>query len=299
MLIRTSTIQSLLTSLVLLCCLFSTISVAQMTPRPEQKIALVSGSSSGLGREVAFRLSALDYFVIVHGRNEERGMEVVKLIEESGSGGARFYQADFGAFDQVRQFADNILRDFTRLDVLINNAGIGSSPATRLVSENGHELRFQVNYLSHFLLTHELLPLLLESDAARIVNVSSGAQQDIDFDNVMLERGFSGGRAYAQSKLAQIFFTIDLAETLADENILVNALHPATFMDTAMVRNAGATPRTTVDEGADGVMQLVTDDVGTGNYFVRQRAVRANRQAYDGEDRARLWQLSLQLTGLD
>ena len=299
MLIRTSTIQSLLTSLVLLCCLSSTISVAQMTPRPDQKIALVSGSTSGLGREVAFRLSALDYFVIVHGRNEERGMEVVKQIEESGSGGARFYQADFGAFEQVSQLAENILREFTRLDVLINNAGIGSSPATRLVSENGHELRFQVNYLSHFLLTHQLLPLLRASDAARIVNVSSGAQQAIDFDNVMLERNFSGGRAYAQSKLAQILFTIDLAQTLAEDNILVNALHPATFMDTAMVRNAGATPRTTVGEGADGVMQLVTDNVGTGNYFVRQRAVRANRQAYDEEDRARLRQLSLQLTDLD
>ena len=299
MLNRTSTIQSLLTCLVLLSGFFSTTSSAQMTPRPDQNIALVSGSTSGLGREVAFRLSAQDYFVIVHGRNEERGMEVVKQIEESGNGGARFYRADFGAFDQVRQFADNILRDFTRLDVLVNNAGIGSSPATRLVSEDGHELRLQVNYLSHFLLTHELLPLLLASDAARIVNVSSGAQQDIDFDNVMLERNFSGGRAYAQSKLAQILFTIDLAETLADENVLVNALHPATFMDTAMVRNAGATPRTTVDEGADGVMQLVTDDVGTGNYFVRQRAVRANRQAYDEEDRARLRQLSLQLTGLD
>ncbi|HAJ75773.1 MAG TPA: 3-oxoacyl-ACP reductase [Gammaproteobacteria bacterium] len=270
-----------------------------MTPKPDQKIALITGSTSGLGREVAFRLSALDYFIIVHGRNRERGLEVVAQIEESGIGGARFYAADLGSLQQVRQLGEDLVKDFDRLDVLVNNAGIGSSPARRLVSEDGHELRFQVNYLSHFLLTHQLLPLLQDSAPSRIVNVSSGAQQAIDFDDVMLESGFSGGRAYAQSKLAQILFTVDLAENLQGSDVLVNALHPATYMDTAMVRNAGATPRTTVGEGADGVMQLITEDVGSGNYFVRQRSVRANRQAYDEDARTRLWQLSEQLTGLE
>ncbi len=277
---------------------FSAITYAQMTPDPDQKIALVTGSTSGLGREVAFRLSALDYFVIVHGRNQERGMEVVKQIEDSGIGGARFYAADLGSFEQVRRFGESVLHDYNRLDLLINNAGIGSSPPRRLVSEDGHELRLQVNHLSHFLLTHLLLPLLRDSSPARIVNVSSGAQQAIDFDDVMLEERFSGGRAYAQSKLAQILFTIDLADRLQDANILVNALHPATYMDTEMVRRAGARPRSTVGEGADGVMQLVTEDIGSGNYFVRQRSVRANRQAYDDDARARLWKLSEELTGL-
>lgn len=285
--------------LVLTTIFFSVITYAQMTPDPDQKIALVTGSTSGLGREVAYRLSAMDYFVIVHGRNQERGMEVVKQIQDSGIGGARFYAADLGSFDQVRRFAESVLNDFDRLDVLINNAGIGSSPARRLVSDDGHELRLQVNHLSHFLLTHLLLPLLRDSSPARIINVSSGAQQAIDFDDVMLEQNFSGGRAYAQSKLAQILFTIDLAERLEDANILVNALHPATFMDTAMVRRSGTRPRSTVGEGADGVMQLVTEDIGSGNYFVRQRSVRANRQAYDDEARAQLWKLSEELTGLD
>lgn len=285
--------------LVLTTIFFSVITYAQMTPDPDQKIALVTGSTSGLGREVAYRLSAMDYFVIVHGRNQERGMEVVKQIQDSGIGGARFYAADLGSFDQVRRFAESVLNDFDRLDVLINNAGIGSSPARRLVSDDGHELRLQVNHLSHFLLTHLLLPLLRDSSPARIINVSSGAQQAIDFDDVMLEQNFSGGRAYAQSKLAQILFTIDLAERLEDANILVNALHPATFMDTAMVRRSGTRPRSTVGEGADGVMQLVTEDIGSGNYFVRQRSVSANRQAYDDEARAQLWKLSEELTGLD
>lgn len=284
---------------VLTTLFFSVITYAQMTPDPDQKIALVTGSTSGLGREVAYRLSAMDYFVIVHGRNQERGMEVVRQIQDSGIGGARFHAADLGSFDQVRRFAESVLNDFDRLDVLINNAGIGSSPARRLVSDDGHELRLQVNHLSHFLLTHLLLPLLRDSSPARIVNVSSGAQQAIDFDDVMLEQNFSGGRAYAQSKLAQILFTIDLADRLEDANILVNALHPATFMDTEMVRRSGTRPRSTVGEGADGVMQLVTEDIGSGNYFVRQRSVRANRQAYDDEARARLWKLSEELTGLD
>mgnify|MGYP001334657045 FL=1 len=291
--------RSFCIAIILISSFISAIASAQMTPKPDQKIALITGSTSGLGREVAFRLSALDYFIIVHGRNRERGLEVVAQIEESGIGGARFYAADLGSLQQVRQLGEDLVKDFDRLDVLVNNAGIGSSPARRLVSEDGHELRFQVNYLSHFLLTHQLLPLLQDSAPSRIVNVSSGAQQAIDFDDVMLESGFSGGRAYAQSKLAQILFTVDLAENLQGSDVLVNALHPATYMDTAMVRNAGATPRTTVGEGADGVMQLITEDVGSGNYFVRQRSVRANRQAYDEDARTRLWQLSEQLTGLE
>jgi NAD(P)-dependent dehydrogenase (short-subunit alcohol dehydrogenase family) len=237
-------------------------------------------------------------FVIVHGRNRERGMEVIAEIESRGNGSGRFYQADFASIDKIRELGELILTDYNRLDVLINNAGLGSSPDERLVSDDGHELRFQVNYLSHFLLTDMLKPLLLEASPSRIVNISSGAQQAIDFDDVMLENRFSGGRAYAQSKLAQILFTVDLAEQLEGTGIIVNALHPATYMDTNMVRASGATPRATVDEGADAVMQLVTEDIGSGGYFNGKRSSRANRQAYSEEARSRLWQLSEVLTGL-
>ena len=269
---------------------------AQSTPQPGQQVALITGSTSGLGRELALRLGSMGTHVIVHGRNRERGMEVVAAIESAG-GSARFYAADLASLDQVRAFGEAVLGDYDELDLLINNAGIAFAQE-RSVSEDGHELHFQVNYLSHFLLTKMLLPRLRESAPSRIVNVSSGAQQAIDFDDVMLEHSFTGGRAYAQSKLAQILHTFDLAEELDGTDVIVNALHPATLMDTPMVLNAGVTPRATIEQGANAVMQLVTSpDVGSGGYFTGLRPTRANAQAYDAEARARLKRLSEQLTG--
>ena len=268
-----------------------------VTPRPGQQVVLVTGSTSGLGREVARRLAATGAFVIVHGRNRERGMEVVEAIESEGIGNARFYAVDLASFEQVREFGETILRDYDRLDVLVNNAGFGRAPDERMVTEDGHELRFQVNHLSHFLLTRMWLPRLRESAPSRIVNVSSGAQQPIDFDAVMIEPDFSGGRASAQSKLAQIMVPIALAEELEGADVIVNSLHPATYMDTGMVRRAGLTPRATVGEGADAVMQLITSsDIGSGGYFNRLRPARANAQAYDEEARNKLRELSEELT---
>ncbi len=269
----------------------------QSRPMAGQRVAVVTGSTSGLGEELAMRLASRGLFVVVHGRSEERGRAVVGAIEAAG-GKARFYQADFASLAETRAFGQSVLRDFDRLDVLVNNAGFGSAPDERLLTEDGHEFRFQVNHLSHFMLTRMWLPLLRSSAPSRIVNVSSGAQTPIDFDDVMLERGFSGGRAYAQSKLAQILFTVDLAEELEGSGVIVNALHPATYMDTRMVERAGIEPRATVDEGADAVMQLITEDVGTGGYFNGLRSARANQQAYDAEARRRLRALSERLTGV-
>ncbi len=268
-------------------------------PSPDQQVVLVTGSTSGLGREVARRLASLGARVIVHGRNRERGMALVAEIEREGKGSARFYAADLASFDQVRDFAQAILRDYDRLDVLVNNAGIGSTPNERLLSEDGHEYRFQVNYLSGFLLTHMLLPRLLASTPSRIVNVSSLAQRPIDFDDVMIENNFSGGRAYAQSKLAQVMFTLDLREELEGTGVMVNSLHPATYMPTAMVARAGVRPRATIDEGADAVMQLIiSTEIEGGRFFRGLQPARANDQAYDREARAMLKRLSEKLTGV-
>lgn len=268
-------------------------------PAPGQQVVLVTGATSGLGRELAMRLGARGDHVIVHGRNVERGAEVVDAINAAGPGSARFERADFASLAQVREFAETLLADYERLDILINNAGFGSAPDERWVTEDGHEYRFQVNYLSTFLLTHMLMPRLRASVPARIVNVSSGAQTPIDFDDVMIENNFSGRRAYAQSKLAQIMFTHDLAEDLAGTGIVVGSLHPATYMPTEMVRRAGATPRSTIAEGADAVMQVVdSDDFESGQYFSGLSPRRANAQAYDPDARARLRRLSEELTGI-
>jgi NAD(P)-dependent dehydrogenase (short-subunit alcohol dehydrogenase family) len=269
---------------------------------PGQEVALVTGSTDGLGRELALRLGVSGMHVIVHGRNAERGAEVVREIEEAG-GSARFIRADLGSLAEVREMAETVVRDYDRLDLLINNAGIGrgNEGATREVSADGHELRFAVNYLSHYLLTYTVLPLLKEAAPSRIVHVTSTAQNPIDFDDVMLERAeYAGTRAYGQSKLAQILFTFDLTEELEGTGVTTNAVHPAVFMATSMVLNRGGTPLTTIDEGADAVMHVITSpDAGTGQYYNQTRAMRANDQAYDLEARARLRQLSRELTGLD
>ena len=226
-------------------------------------------------------------------------MGLVAEIEREGKGSARFYAADLASFDQVRDFGGAILRDYDRLDVLVNNAGFGSAPNERLLSEDGHEYRFQVNYLSGFLLTYMLLPRLLASTPSRIVNVSSLAQRPIDFDDVMIEKDFSGRRAYAQSKLAQVMFTFDLHEELEGTGIMVNSLHPATYMPTGMVARLGVQPRATIGEGADAVMQLiVSTEIEGGQFFRGLQPGRANAQAYDREARAMLKRLSEELTGV-
>lgn len=259
------------------------------------KTVLITGSTDGLGREVAIRAGALGAHVLVHGRNAERGAAVVDRIVKDGRGSATFHAADFASLDAVRAFAQAIRRDHPRIDVLVNNAGV--LVRDRQVSRDGHELHFAVNYLAGFLLTRTLVPSLVAAAPSRIINVASGSQSPIDFGDVMLERPGAASRGYGQSKLAQILFTMDLADELRDRGVIVTALHPATMMDTAMVREAGMAARSSVDEGADAVMHLmVGTDVTTGTYYNGLRPSRAHAQAYDEAARQRLRELSLQLT---
>jgi NAD(P)-dependent dehydrogenase (short-subunit alcohol dehydrogenase family) len=265
------------------------------------KMALITGSTDGVGRMVAERLGADGWRVLVHGRDRQRGDEVVTAIKEAG-GTAEFLQADLSSLAEVRRLADAVCRATDRLDLLINNAGIGGGgpQGVRQTSADGYELRFAVNYLSGVLLTDLLLPLLQRSAPSRIVNVSSLGQQAIDFTDVMVTKDYNGLRAYRQSKLAQIMFTIDLAHALAGTGVTINTLHPATFMNTKMVREFG-TPMTTVEEGADAVMKLAASpelEGKSGLYFNGQQEAMAVEQAYDAEARHRLWNLSRELTGL-
>jgi NAD(P)-dependent dehydrogenase (short-subunit alcohol dehydrogenase family) len=264
------------------------------------KTVLVTGSTDGLGKEVARQLGALGALVIVHGRNPERGEEVVRAIRSAGTGDAAFHRADFASLAGVNTFAEEILDTYDRLDVLVNNAAAVSG-AERQTSADGHELAFAVNYLAHFLLTYRLLPRLETSAPARIVNVSSMGQTPIDFTDVMMERSYNPGDAYRRSKLAQIMFTIDLAAELDSSKVTVNSLHPARSMNTARVINGGFQPLSSVEEGAEATMQLAVSPALTGRsglYFNGLNEAKANAQAYDVEARARLRALSFELTGL-
>lgn len=267
----------------------------------EGKIALVTGSTDGVGRRVAGRLARAGVTLLVHGRDAARAEQLCGEIQRAG-GRAIFYRADLASLAEVRALAGTVQRHHGRLDLLINNAGIGVGRpgARRQTSPDGHELRFAVNYLSGFLLTHLLLPLLKVSGPARIVNVASAGQQAIDLNDVMLTRRYSGTRAYCQSKLAQIMFTFDLAEELAGSTVTANCLHPATYMDTTMVRMDGLTPMSAVDEGADAILHLATSaamEGNTGLYFDGLRSSRADAQAYDVTARVQLRRLSDRLVG--
>ena len=264
------------------------------------RTALVTGATDGVGRVVAQRLGQGGWRVLVHGRDRKRGEALVREIEEAG-GDATFLAADLSSLAEVRRLADEVRRTTDRLQLLINNAGIGTAGNGRQTSADGHELRFAVNYLAGFLLTHRLLPLLKASAPARIVNVSSAGQQAIDFSDVMLLRHYSGVAAYCQSKLAQVMFTIDLAEELKGSGVIANALHPSSYMNTTMVRRAGVSPMSRVEDGAEAILQLAVSpalDGRSGLYFNVLREACANAQAYDADARRRLHALSQELTGL-
>src|SRR5215207_11134828 len=260
---------------------------------------LVTGATDGLGKRVARELAAKGTTVLVHGRSPERleaTLEEVRSQTSSQKVGS--YLADLSSLVAVRDLADRIISEYDRLDVLVNNAGI--IVQERKESEDGYELTFAVNYLSHFLLTSLLLPLLKDSAPARVVNVASAGQSPIDFDDPMLERGYDAMRAYSMSRLAQIMFTFELAERLSGTGVSVNALHPASLMDTKMVQDTFGYTMSTVEEGADATVHLAASpelEGVTGRYFDGTREARAGGQAYDKEARQTLWELSEELCG--
>lgn len=272
----------------------------------KQRVILVTGATDGLGRRVAKKLAGTNDIVLLHGRNPDKGREALaELRESTGNSRISYFNGDLASLAEVRRLAVEIAREQPCLDVLINNAGVGGGPqlGERQTSLDGFELRFAVNYLAPFLLTRLLLPLLQraagKNGTSRIINIASGAQNSLDFDNPMLEGEYDGKRAYSQSKLALVMFTFDLARHLAGSGITVNAVHPASFMDTKMVREWPLQPRTRIEEGAKVVEYLVNAaefERVTGQYFHGLQHAVAAAQAYDEAARQRLWRLSEQWT---
>lgn len=282
---------------------------------------LITGATSGHGRAVAGELAERGVTVLLHGRSADR-VEATRreIAEATGNRELRPLVADFADLAEVRRLAEDVRSNGDRLDVLVNNAGIGGGDrdrARRETSRDGYELRFAVNYLASFLLTEMMVPVLERSgrdaawggpegqgggkSTARVVNVASAGQAPVNFDDVMLERGYEPFRAYAQSKLAMVAWGFDLADRLDPERVTVNSLHPATLMDTKMVIEWFGRPMSTIAEGTEATLRLVTSpemDGVTGRYFDGTRETRASAQAYDPGARARLRALSTRLTGI-
>jgi NAD(P)-dependent dehydrogenase (short-subunit alcohol dehydrogenase family) len=257
---------------------------------------LITGATDGLGRALATRLHEEGARLLLHGRDAEK---LAALAAELS--GARTFLADLASLDDIRRLADEVREATGELQVLVNNAGIGSGlPEGRERSESrdGIELRFQVNYLAGYLLTERLLHLVRASAPARIVFVASLGQMPIDFDDVMLERSYSGIQAYCQSKLAQIAYGMALAERLDPQEVTVNSLHPSTFMPTKMVlaeRGAALDP---LEQGVDATHRLVADpalDGVSGRFFDREEESAPHPFALDRANRERLVELSASL----
>ncbi|SDU19210.1 SDR family NAD(P)-dependent oxidoreductase [Jiangella alkaliphila] len=262
---------------------------------------LITGATDGLGRWLALRLASTGVGVVLHGRNPARLDETAREIRaEGGRDPVGVVRADLADLGQVDRLADEVLSRFPGLDILVNNAGVGFGEpgGRRELSPDGIELRFAVNYLAGYHLTRRLLPALLAAAPARIVNVSSIGQAPIDFADPMLDHDYDGYRAYRQSKLAQIMFTLDLAEELRGTGVTANTLHPATLMATSMVSEAELTPLSTLHDGGEATLRLVADpelaDV-SGVYFDQTMAATPHAQALDPAARRRLRELTEQL----
>jgi NAD(P)-dependent dehydrogenase (short-subunit alcohol dehydrogenase family) len=258
-------------------------------------LSLITGASDGLGRALAEDLAASGrHRLLLHGRDTRRLDEVAEVT------GGETFEADFSSLAEVRRLAAEITGSHDRLDVLVNNAGIGfhAEGASRRLSADGHELRLAVNYLAPVLLTRELLPLLRRAVPSRIVNVASIGQQPIDFDDPQLERGYTDVVAYCRSKLALICHTHDLAEEFAGSGVTVNSLHPASYMPTAMSRRSGMEVVDTLEKGLAATRRLVEAPEPaeiTGRYFDSEKEARASEEAYDPDYRRRLGELTQDL----
>jgi NAD(P)-dependent dehydrogenase (short-subunit alcohol dehydrogenase family) len=264
----------------------------------DSRVALVTGATSGLGRAVATALAGYGMHVLVHGRDAKRASAVVNEIAAAG-GTAQVYLADLASLAQARELADRVQADHEALHLLVNNAGIGAGRPPyrrRQLSADGYELRFAVNYLAPVLLARRLEPALMMGAQtggapARIVNVGSVGQAPVDFTDLRMDHHYSGAQAYYRSKFALTAFTFDLAAELAGQGIMVNCLHPASLMNTHMVRQSMIPPMSTVATGAKALLNLAAEPAGgnvTGRYFDGTGEGRAHPGTYDPAIRSRL-----------
>ena len=277
-----------------------------------RRTVLVTGATSGIGREAARQLARLGAHVVLGVRDPERGEEVLREIGSAG-GSAEVLPIDLASFESVRRAASRFAGTHASLDVLVNNAGV--AVRRRELTADGHERTWQTNFLGGYLLTRLLLPSLSRGTRPRVVNVSSDAHPTgrIDWNDLELEHGYGGYRAYANTKLAQILFTRELARR--EPWLSVTALHPGAIA-TRIWREVPLIPLRMMilsvlwiiggrihnaARGADPVVRLAWDpalDGVTGRYFKRFRETAPSKAARDDATAARLWDYAERETGL-
>jgi NAD(P)-dependent dehydrogenase (short-subunit alcohol dehydrogenase family) len=285
--------------------------MAASTLAMQDKICLVTGATSGIGRVAAQALAQQGATVMLVGRNPERTAATVSRIQQAtGNPHVEGLLADLSTQAQVRHLAGEFQGRFTRLDVLLNNAG--AFFAQRHVSDDGIEMTLALNHLGYFLLTHLLLDTLKATPAARIVNVSSEAHRlaRFNFADPQGKHRYGGWRAYGQSKLANLLFTYELAQRLAGTDITANAVHPGLVATRFGHNNRGLMAlciriaqcmALSPEQGAETLIYLATSPTVagvTGMYFVKKRSVESSKASYDQAAAQRLWQLSAELTGI-
>ncbi|MET9490793.1 SDR family NAD(P)-dependent oxidoreductase [Nocardia sp. NPDC006630] len=264
--------------------------------RMDDRTVLITGATDGLGRELAVRLGAAGARLILHGRNPDRAAAVAAEVTAASGYAPLIVLADLSRLAEVDRLADEIIARTSRLDVLVNNAGTAGRPdGKRELTADGNELLWAVNHLAPYRLTRRLLPLLQASAPARVVNVASAGQQEIDLDDPTPEHDYHAYTAYCRAKLAMIMATIEYAAELDGTGVTVNALHPATLMATTMVRESGVTPISTIAEGTDATLRLICDPglaQTTGRYFNGTTQGHPHTQADDPKARSRLLEIS-------
>lgn len=268
-----------------------------MSPRetPSTAPALVTGATSGLGRAVARELAAQGWTVLIHGRDQRRCDETVAELRDAG-GVAYPYLANLASLRETAALGRRIAAEHPSLGLLVNNAGVGAGrdPHRRELSEDGYELRLAVNYLAPVVLTRSLRAPLRAASGAQVVNVGSIGQSPVDMDDPQFTKGYHGMEAYTRSKFALAAFTMTIAEDYWRDKIAVNCVHPANYMDTTMVRQAGVRPWSSVAEGTASVLHTI--DAGrngeTRQYFDQTRRSRAHRGVYDPKTQQRLADLT-------
>lgn len=274
---------------------------------------LVTGGTGGIGLATASGLAGLGARIGVVGRSSVRGMAAADAIRQKvPSARVDVFEADMSSQVEVRRLAAEVKATYPRLDVLVNN--VGGYWAHRHVTADGLERTFALNHLAPFLLTHELLDLLVASAPARVVTVSSGAQAmgQIDFDDLQGERAYSGQRAYNQSKLANVLFTYELARRLEGTGVTATVLHPGVVRTSFGLEDSRRWMRLvlplvkpfmkTPEEGAATPIHLASSSevAGvTGAYFANRRARRSSGSSYDRDLARRLWEVSSALVGLE